>query len=132
VADKQRTDSDRAKASRAKAWGLRCLVLGGIALLCLSTGSARPAFALAMTWVPNYPFLGAAMIGVLRLPHFLERVYPTEAALYRWVGVGLIKAIVTSRAWQTLVALELPPKPSSRHVNAGRKLHIPGGRKLHT
>jgi len=54
------------------------------------------------------------MVGALRLPRFLERVYPIEPALYRWVGVGLIKSIVTSRAWLMLVGLESPEKPTSR------------------
>jgi hypothetical protein len=120
VADKQRSanrsDADLAPVipSWAKVWALRSLVFAGIGLLCLLAGSGNPAFAFAVAWVPNYPFLGAVMIGVLRLPRFLEPVYPIESALYRWVGVGLIKSIVTSRAWRMLVGLESPQEPTSR------------------
>jgi len=109
-------DSDRAPTtpSWAKVWGLRSLVFVGIALLCLFAHSGNPAFAFVVAWVPNYPFLGAVTFGVLQLPRFLEPVYPIEPALHRWVGVGLIKSIVTSRAGLMLVGLESPQKPTSR------------------
>lgn len=100
--------------SRVTAWGLRLLVFGGIALLCLLIRSGKPALAFALTWGPNYPFLGAVMSGVLRLPRSLEPVHPMEPVLYRWLGVGLVKWLVTRRAWLMLVGLEPPWKPTSR------------------
>lgn len=104
------------RPSWAEVWGLRLLVLGGIVFLCLSAGSAIPALAFALTWGPNYPFLGATMIGALRLPRFLEPVHPLEPVLYRWLGVGLVKWTVTRRAWLVLVGLERLPKLASRHA----------------
>jgi hypothetical protein len=72
-------------------------VVIGSAILCLLAGSGTPAFAFAIAWVPNYPLLGAAMVGAIRLPRLLEPVGAREAALYRWVGVGLVQFIVTGR-----------------------------------
>lgn len=97
-----------------KVWGLRLLVLVGVALLCLLVDSVFPAIAFGLSWIPNYPILGAVMIGALRLPRFLEPVHPIEPILYRWAGVGLIKRIVTTRAWLMLVGLEPPQRPTSR------------------
>ena len=96
-------------------WALRLLVLVGIALLCRLAHSGNPAFAFALAWVPNYVFLGAAMMGVLRLPRILEPVHRMEPVLYRWLGVGLIKWLVTTRAWLMLVGWQLPGGAASRH-----------------
>ncbi len=62
-----------------------------------------------MAWGPIYPMIGAASIGLLRLPRALYRVRSVEPMLYRWAGVGIAKWLVTSRGWALLVGLE-PPK----------------------
>jgi hypothetical protein len=99
----------------AKVWGLRILVIVGIAVLCSLTDSGNPAFAFALAWGPNGLFLFAFMRGALHLPRFLESVHPVEPLLYRWVGVGLVKRIVTTRVWPMLNGFEPPPKPKNRH-----------------
>lgn len=98
-------------ASRIRPWVLRLLVLIAIAILCLAAGSASPAFGFAVAWGPNYPFLGAVIVGALRLPRALDPVHPLEPTLYRLAGVGLVKQLVTTREWHALVGLEPPPKP---------------------
>jgi glycosyl-4,4'-diaponeurosporenoate acyltransferase len=116
----------------AKQWGLWLVVFGAIALLCWLADSANPAFAFALAWGPNYPLFGAAMLGALRLPRFLEPVHPVEPALYRAVGVGLIKRLVTTRAWLILVGLEPPPKPASRRALLDRiELWTKGAEIIH-
>jgi hypothetical protein len=99
-----------------KTWALRLTAFGGIALLCLLANSGSPAFAFVIAWGPNYPLFGAAMIGVLRLPSALEPVHPLEPVLYGWVGVALVKRLVTTRAWLMLAGLESPPRATSRHA----------------
>jgi hypothetical protein len=101
--------------SWSEAWGLRLLVFTGIGLLCWLDDSPIPAIAFALAWIPNYPLLGAVATGTVRLPRFLEPVHPVEPVVYRWAGVGVIKWLVTTRAWSTLVGLEPPPKAGSRH-----------------
>jgi hypothetical protein len=113
-----------------KAWGLRLLVLAGIALLCWLSGSWRPAVAFALTWGPNYPFLGAVMIGALRLPRALVPVHAIEAKLYRWAGVGLVKRLVTSHGWLLLVGLEQPPRLASRDATLDRAEQLTRGAEM--
>jgi len=50
----------------------------------------------------------------MRLPRFLEPVYPIEPVLYRWLGVGLVKRIVESPVWPMLNGFEPPPKLKGR------------------
>jgi hypothetical protein len=96
------------------AWGLRLLVIGTITLLCLLTDSVFPAIGFALTWIPNYPLFIAAAGGVLRLPRRLAKVHFIEPVLYRWAGVGLVKRIVTTRAWLLMVGLEAPEGQTTR------------------
>ena len=96
------------------AWGLRLLVFGTITLLCVLSDSVFPAIGFALTWIPNYPLILVAMSGVLRLPRRLEAVHPIEPVLYSWVGVGLVKRVVTTRAWLLLVGLPAPQVETSR------------------
>lgn len=120
MADKQRkanlSDSNRPQVISiwATVWGLRILVLVGIAFLCLLADSGSPAFACALAWGPNGLFLFAFAAGVLHLPRFLESVHPIEPVLYRWVGVGWVKQLVATRLWPMLVGAEPPPKPTKR------------------
>jgi len=102
------------------AWGLRLLVIGTITLLCLLTHSVFPAIGFALTWIPNYPLFIAAAGGVLRLPRRLVKVHSIEPALYRWAGVGLVKRIVTNRAWLLMVGLEAPEGHTSRRKQMER------------
>jgi hypothetical protein len=111
-------------------WGLRLLVFGGVALLCLMAHSGIPAVAFALVWGPNYPFFGAAMVGALRLPRFLVPVHSIEPTVYRWVGVDIIKWIVTTRAWLMLVGLEPPRKLSSRHAFLDRTEQVTKGAEI--
>jgi hypothetical protein len=102
------------------AWLLRLLVFGGIALLCLWTHSVAPAIGFALTWFPNYPLILVASIGALRLPRRLVTVHAIEPVLYSWAGVGLVKTVVTSRAWRLLVGLEAPRAQTSRREHLQR------------
>lgn len=97
-----------------KVWSLRLVVLGCIAALCVADGSPGPALAFALCWIPNGIFLALLVAGAFRLPAFLVPVHPIEPALYRWLGVGLVKWIVTRKAWLLLVGLEPPKKANSR------------------
>jgi hypothetical protein len=99
----------------AKVWGVRILVIVGIAFLCSLADSGNPAFAFALAWGPNGLFLIASMRGALHLPRFLEPVHPIEPVLYHWVGVGLVKRLVTTRVWPMLAGFEPPLKPMNRH-----------------
>lgn len=108
------TRPEPARPRRALAWGLRLLVLGGIAILCVSTRSAGPAFAFVMAWGANYPVLAAAGIGILRLPRALHEVHAVEPVIYRWAGVGIAKWVVTRRAWSLLVGLQPPAQLVNR------------------
>jgi hypothetical protein len=101
--------------ARVAAWSLRLLVVAGIVLLCRLAHTGIPAVAFALAWVPNYPFLGAAMTGALRLPRCLVPVHAVEAAVYGWLGIGAVKRLVTSRGWLLLVGLE-PPQKSPDHL----------------
>jgi len=90
------------------------MVIGTITLLCLLTKSVFPLIGFALAWIPNYPLFLAAVSSVIRLPPQLEKVHSIEPVLYRWAGAGLVKSIVTSRAWPLLVGLEAPKKETSR------------------
>ena len=99
----------------AQLWGLRILLLGILVVLpCRLAGSPFPAFAFALAEGPNGLFLVWFMRGALTLPRFLVPVHPIEPALYRWVGVGLVKRIVATRMWPLLNGFEPPPKPKNR------------------
>ncbi|HEV2701942.1 MAG TPA: hypothetical protein VGV09_09955 [Steroidobacteraceae bacterium] len=102
----------------------------GLVLLCLLAHSRKPALAFALTWGPNYPILGAVMVGALRLPRFLEPVHPIEPILYRGAGVGLIKWLVTTRAWLLLVGLEPPQKTTSRDALLVRTEQVTKGAEI--
>jgi hypothetical protein len=96
-------------------WGLRTLFFLSIALLCWLAGSPFPSLAFALAWCPNGLFLLAYMRGVLRLPRFLVPVRRIEPALYRWIGVGIVKRIVAAPIWPILNGFAPPPKPENRH-----------------
>jgi hypothetical protein len=114
------------------AWGLRLLVFGGITLLCLLSDSVFPAIGFALTWIPNYPLFGAVATGALRLPRQLESVHPIEPVLYRWVGVGLVKRIVTTRGWLLLVGLAAPQvQASRREIMERAELVTKGAETIH-
>ncbi len=114
------------------AWGLRLLVFGTITLLCLLTDSLFPAIGFVLTWVPNYPLFLAAASGVLRLPRRLVTVHSIEPVLYSWAGVGLVKWIVTTRAWLLLVGLEEPKvQRSRRKLLEGVELLTKGAEVVH-
>ena len=98
----------------AKVWGLRILVIVGIAFLCSLADSGNPALAFALAWGPNGLFFVAFMRGALHLLRFLDPVRPIEPVLYHWVGVGLVKRLVTTRVWPMLVGIEPSPKPVNR------------------
>jgi len=99
---------------QVKLWGVRVLVIGGIAFLCSLADSGIPAFAFALAWGPNGIFLAAFMRGALHLPRFLEPVHPIEPVLYHWSGVGLVKRLVATRFWPMLMGFAPSPKPTSR------------------
>jgi Glycosyl-4,4'-diaponeurosporenoate acyltransferase len=91
-------------------WGLRILVLAGIVLLSMMVRSSAPALALMLVWGP----MGLVYIlfsrGALRLPRFLVPVKRIEPRFYRWLGVGLVKRIVTTRMWPMLNGFGPPDK----------------------
>jgi Glycosyl-4,4'-diaponeurosporenoate acyltransferase len=99
----------------AKVWGLRILLIVGIAFLCSLADSGNPALAFALAWGPNGLFLGAFTRGALHLPRLLEPVHPIEPVLYHRLGVRLVKRLVATRVWPMLVGIEPPPKPKNRH-----------------
>jgi len=107
-------------AQRTKAWSLRFLVLAGIALLCWWCGSVIPAIGFALAWIPNYPLFVAIAVGALRLPRRLEPVHPIEPVLYRWVGVGLVKWLVTTRPRLVMMGFEWPQQAVSRQLRLER------------
>ena len=99
----------------AQLWGLRILFFGSLVVLpCALAGSPFPAFAFSLAWGPNGLFLAWFMRGALSLPRFLVSVHPVEPVLYRWVGVGLVKRIVATRAWPLMHGMEPPPEPRNR------------------
>jgi hypothetical protein len=70
------------------------------------------------------------MIGALRLPRFLVPVHAIEPTVYRWVGVGAVKWLVTTRAWLLLVGLDPPQKLSSRHALLDRTERVTTGAEI--
>jgi hypothetical protein len=94
----------------ARVWGLRILIMAGIILLGVIAGSSAPALGLMLAWTPNLLFLVAFTHGALRLPRFLVPVKPIEPALYRRVGVGLVKRIVATDMWPLLHGVDPPEK----------------------
>src|SRR5690606_35576390 len=91
-------------------WGLRVLFLGSLGILPSAlAGSPFPAFAFGLAWGPNGLFLMWFLRGALHLPSFLVVVHPVEPALYRWLGVGLVKRIVATRMWH-LMNFQVPPQ----------------------
>ena len=97
-------------------WTLRIIAVVGIVFLCALAGSGMPSLALGVVWVPNGLFLSAFMRGALHLPRFLEPVKPIEPVLYRWVGVGLVKRIVSNPLWPMMHGFEPPPKLKDRQA----------------
>ena len=67
-----------------------------------------------MSRASNGLFLVAFMKGVLSLPSSLEPVHAVEPKLYHYIGVGLVKRLVSTPMWPMLCGMEPPPKPSSR------------------
>jgi hypothetical protein len=98
----------------AKVWGFRILIVVTLVLLCVLAGSGVPAWALAIAWSPNGLFLVAYTKGALHLPRLLERVHPLEPAVYRWLGVGLVKRIVANRVWPMIHGMKPPPRSKDR------------------
>ena len=99
----------------AQLWLLRILFFGGLGVLPSALAhSPVPAFAFALAWGPNGVFLAAFMRGALSLPAFLVPVRSIEPTVYRWLGVGLVKRIVATRAWPLMNFQEPPPQPKSR------------------
>jgi hypothetical protein len=93
-----------------KVWTLRILVVASILLVSMMVGSSAPALALMLVWGP----MGLVYIlftrGTLRLPRFLVPVKRIEPALYHWLGVGLVKRIVTTTMWPMLNGFDPPKK----------------------
>src|SRR5262245_59545842 len=93
-----------------KVWALRLLIAAGIVLLSVMTGSSAPPLALLFVWAP----MGLVHIlferGALRLPRFLEPVGRIEPVLYHWLGVGLVKRIVTTRMWPLVNGFDPPER----------------------
>lgn len=111
-------------------WALRILAVVGIVFLCSLNGSGIPSLALGVVWVPNGLFLSAFMRGALHLPRFLEPVKPIEPVLYRWVGVGLVKRIVSNRLWPMMHGFEPPPKLKNRQEFLDRTEHAAKGAEI--
>ena len=99
----------------AQVWGLRSLFVGGLGLLpTVLTGSPFPALAFVLSSALNFLFFVWFMRGALHLPRFLVAVHPMEPVLYRWLGVGLVKRIVATRAWPLMIGWAPPLKPKNR------------------
>jgi hypothetical protein len=72
------------------------------------------------------------MRGALHLPCILEPVHAFEPVLYHWLGVRVVKRLVTTRVWPMLVGFEPPSKPQSRHEFLNRtELSTKGAEILH-
>ena len=99
-----------------KVWALRFLVIATIVSLTFVTGSNAPALGLMVAWTPNVLFLVGFQQRVLRFPRFLEPVSPIEPALYRWLGVGLLKPIVASPLWPMIHGADPPAKLTDRQA----------------
>ncbi len=113
-----------------KVWALRIAVFAGIAVLCLLANSVSPALAFALVWIPNGVFLAFFIGGFMRLPRVLVHVHSIEPVIYRWIGVGLVKRIVTTRLWLMLVGLEPQPKPNSRDELLDRAEQVTKGAEV--
>lgn len=111
-------------------WALRIIAVGSILFLCYLSGSGVPSFALGVTWVPNVLFLSAFMRGALHLPRFLEPVKPREPVLYRWIGVGWVKRIVSNRLWPMMHGFEPPPKLKNRQEFLDHTEHLARGAEI--
>jgi hypothetical protein len=90
-------------------WGFRVAFIAGLVALCALDDSPDPAYAFCVAWGPNGLFLVLFTNGLLRLPRFLERVYPMERVLYHWLGVAFVKRIVATRMWPRVVGFSDPP-----------------------
>lgn len=95
-------------------WTLRVLIVAGIVLLCALAKSGIPSWALAIAWSPNGLFLAAFMRGLLPFPASFERIHPLEPAIYRGLGVGMVKRLVANPVWPRLMGFPPPPKPKER------------------
>jgi glycosyl-4,4'-diaponeurosporenoate acyltransferase len=98
----------------AKVWGVRILIVATIVLLCVVAKSGIPSWAVAISWSPNGLFLAAFTRGTLRFPRAFEPIHPIEPALYRWLGVGLVKRIVANQVWPMVHGFKPPEKPKNR------------------
>lgn len=98
----------------AKVWTFRILLILAVVSLCALARSPIPSWALAIAWSPNGFFLAAYMKGVLRFPRVLEPIHPLEPALYRWLGVGLVKRIVANDVWPRIHGFKPSPLPKNR------------------
>lgn len=102
-------------------WALRIAAVFSIVFLCSMAGSGIPSLAFGLVWAPNVLFLSAFLRGALHLPRFLEPVKPIEPVLYRWVGVGMVKRIVSNRLWPMMHGFEPPQKLKNRHEFLARR-----------
>jgi len=102
-------------------WGARILFFGSLVVLpCALAGSPFPAFAFALAWGPNGLFFSWFMRGALHLPRSLVPVRPMEPVLYRWLGVGFVKRIASTRMWPLMHGQQPPPKPRNSQELLGR------------
>lgn len=101
-----------------------------LVFLCVVTRSPSPALAFAVAWGPSVLSVFAFLAGALRFPALLHAVHPIEPALYRWLGVGVVKRIVATPIWPAFVGVVPPPRPTKRCEFIDRIEHSTQGAEM--